>query len=60
MHPVARIIVALVVLGTPMLLGSVHCVTGSGGPTVCWKEAWGFSDTFVDSDDYIGQLSGHH
>lgn len=51
--PFAKLCVLAVVLTVP--LGFVHCVYGPAGPTVCAKESWGLSDTFVDSDDYIGK-----
>jgi hypothetical protein len=49
----AKLCVLAVVLAVPA--GFVHCVYGGGGPTVCAKESWGLSDTFVDADEYIGR-----
>ena len=37
-------------------MGFCHCVySGPGSPTICMKESWGISDTFVNTDDYVGK-----
>ena len=38
------------------VVGAVHIVHGGGvGLTVCAKDGWALSDTFVDLDDFIGK-----
>lgn len=39
-----------------VIVGFVHVVHGGGvGLTVCEKDGWSLSDTFVDLDDFIGK-----
>lgn len=50
-------------VGTLLLIGALVIVAGfthvvhggSSGLTVCGKDGWSLSDTFVDVDDYVGK-----
>lgn len=53
-----KVPVTLLVLSAILVIvaGFVHVVHGGDvGLTVCAKDGWSLSDTFVDLDDYIGK-----